>query len=38
MSLGTDIAPDGSLIGSLVIGVVLIAAGIALVWFVRRPA
>ena len=34
----TDIAPDGSLIGSLVIGVVLVAAGVALVWFVRRPA
>ena len=34
----TDISPDGSLIGSLVIGVVLIAAGVALVWFVRRPA
>lgn len=33
----TDIAPHGSLVGSLVIGVGLVAAGIALVWFVRRP-
>lgn len=33
----TDIAPDGSLVGSLIIGVVLVVAGIALVWFVRRP-
>lgn len=33
----TDIAPDGSLVVSLVIGVGLVAAGLALVWFVRRP-
>ncbi len=33
----TDIAPDGSLVGSLLVGVGLIAAGGALVWFVRRP-
>jgi hypothetical protein len=34
----TDIAPDGSLVGSLVVGVGLVVAGVALVWFVRRPA
>lgn len=33
----TDIAPDGSLVGSLVVGVGLVVAGIALLWFVRRP-
>lgn len=33
----TDIAPDGSFTTSLVIGVGLVVAGLALVWFVRRP-
>jgi len=33
----TDIVPDGSLTGSLLVGVGLIALGLALVWFVRRP-
>ncbi len=33
----TDIAPDGSFVGSLLLGIVLIGAGLALVWFVRRP-
>ncbi len=33
----TEISPDGSLTTSLVIGVGLVVAGVALVWFVRRP-
>lgn len=33
----TEIIPDGSLAGSLVVGVGLIALGLGLVWFVRRP-
>ena len=33
----TSIAPDGSFGASLVIGIVLVVAGLALVWFVRRP-
>ncbi len=33
----TDISPNGSLVGSLIVGVVLVVAGFALVWFVRRP-
>jgi hypothetical protein len=33
----TDISPDGSFVASLLIGVGLVAAGLALVWFVRRP-
>lgn len=33
----TDIAPNGSLVGSLLLGIGLIGAGLALVWFVRRP-
>ncbi len=34
----TEISPDGSLTAALVIGVGLVVAGVALVWFVRRPA
>ncbi len=33
----TQIAPDGSLVVSLLIGIGLIAAALGLVWFVRRP-
>jgi hypothetical protein len=33
----TDIVPDGSLTGSLLVGIGLTIAGLALVWFVRRP-
>ncbi len=33
----TDISPHGSQVGALVVGLVLVAAGSALVWFVRRP-
>ena len=33
----TEIIPDGSLTGSLIVGVGLIALGLGLVWFVRRP-
>ena len=33
----TEIAPNGSLVGSLIVGVGLIVASLALLWFVRRP-
>jgi hypothetical protein len=32
-----EIVPDGSLTGSLIVGVGLVLLGLGLVWFVRRP-
>ena len=33
----TEIIPDGSLTGSVIVGVGLVLLGLGLVWFVRRP-
>lgn len=33
----TDVAPSGSAAGAIGVGVGLVAAGLALVWFARRP-